>query len=54
MDREYYIFRYYDSKDVMRFIHEEFKFMIYEDMLKYYHELKQQHFGVAVYQRLSL
>ena len=52
--REYYIFRYYDSKDVMKSIHEEFKCMTYEEMLKYYHELKQQHFGVAVYRHLSL
>lgn len=52
--REYYIFRYYDSADVMKSIHEEFKCMTHEEMLSHYHELKQQHFGVAVYKHLSL
>lgn len=54
MEREYYIFRYYDIKDVMRSIYEEFKCITYEEMLEYYHELKNRYYGVAVYRRLSL
>lgn len=54
MEREYYIFRYFDEKDVMKSIHEEFICLTHEDMLEYYHELKNQYYGVAVYRRLSL
>lgn len=52
--REYFIFRYYDSADVMRTIYEEFVCMTHREMIKHYRELKQQHFGVAVYQHISV
>lgn len=52
--REYYIFRYYDTKDVMKAIHEEFHCMTFEDAKKYYNELKKDHFGVALYKHVSM
>lgn len=51
--RDYYIFRYYDSEDVMKCIHEEFICMTYEEAVKYYYKLREEHFGVAVYQHVS-
>lgn len=52
--REYYIFRYFDTKDVMKTIREEFKCFTYLEMLDYYYELKEQYYGVAVYVHLSI
>lgn len=54
MEKEFYIFRYYDENDVMKTIHEEFKFLTYFEMLDYLSFMRRSHYGVAVYKRLEL
>lgn len=54
MDKEFYIFRFYDDNDVMKVIREEFKFLTSLEMLDYLSFLRRSHYGVAVYKRLDI
>lgn len=54
MDKEFYIFRFYDDNDVMKVIREEFKFLTPLEMFDYLSFLRRSHYGVAVYKRLGI
>nr|DAX36877.1 MAG TPA: hypothetical protein [Microviridae sp.] len=49
--REYYIIRYFDDKDVMRTIHQDFKCLLDEEVQVIFDEYKKKYYGVAIYKR---
>lgn len=54
MEREYYIFRYFDNSTNLDPVRQEFKLFTNSEMLEYLSLMRRSHYSVVVYKRLDI